>query len=180
MTLEVKRVNKEIQDAFVDGINEVYSIMFTDGVNDGVKLYLLNPSTSSGFYKESKVKRYKTPVLLVAKAQTNMQDRGDAIPDSEVKDYPKFTVTYKSMRDKGVPCQSESDWDNLKRGYIEFHNSFYEIKNVKPQTFVEDVFLTVVFECEYRPDVTGVLVEEILNEGGDLSVTETSNDGGLE
>ena len=36
MTLEVKRVNKEIQDAFVDGINEVYSIMFTDGVSDGV------------------------------------------------------------------------------------------------------------------------------------------------
>lgn len=173
-------MNKEIQDAFVDGINEVYSIMFTDGISDGVKLYLLNPSTSGGFYKESKVKRYKTPVLLVAKAQTNMKDRGDAIADSEVKDYPKFTVTYKSMRDKGVPCQSESDWDILKRGYIEFHNAFYEIKNVKPQTFVEDVFLTVVFECEYRPDVTGVLVEEILNEGGDLSVTETSNDRRLE
>lgn len=180
MTLEVEELNKEIQDAFVDGINEVYSIMFTDGVNDGVKLYLLDSSTSGGFYKESKVKRYKPPVLLVAKAQTNMKARGDDVIESEFKDLPKFTVTYKSLRDRGVSCQTERDWDILKRGYIEFHNAFYEIKNVKPSTFVEDVFLTLVFECEYRPDVTGVLVEERLNEGGDLSVTETTNDRRLE
>ena len=36
-------MDKEIQDAFVDGLNEVYSIMFTDGVSDGVNLYLLSP-----------------------------------------------------------------------------------------------------------------------------------------
>lgn len=169
-------MNKEIQDAFVDGIHEVYSIMFTDGVNDGVKLYLLDISTSGGFYKESKVKRYKPPVLLVAKAQTSMKPKGDDVIESEFKDLPKFTVTYKSLREKGIPCQTESDWDILKRGYIEFHDSFYEIKNVKPSTFVEDLFLTMVFECEYRPDVTKVLVEERFTEGGNLNVIETSDD----
>lgn len=71
-------MNKEIQ-AFVDGINEVYATLFTDGVEDGINLYLLDPETSGGFYKESKVKRYKQPVLLVAKAQANMTTKRDEV-----------------------------------------------------------------------------------------------------
>lgn len=169
-------MDKEIQDAFVDGLNEVYSIMFTDGVNDGVNLYLLDPSTDGGFYKESKVKRYKKPVLLVAKAQTNMKPKGDEVVEAEIKNLPKFTVTYKSLRDRGVPCQTESDWDCLKRGYLEFHGDFYEIKSVKPQTFVEDVFLTLAFECEYRKDVSSVLVIDNTEEEGVLNVVEVAND----
>lgn len=164
-------MDKEIQEAFVDGMNEVYSVMFTDGVNDGVKLYLLDPSTDGGFYKESKVKKYKKPVLLVAKAQTNMKVKGDEVVESDVKNLPKFTIPYKSMRDNNIPCQSESDWDVLKRGFIEFHEAFYEIKSVKPQTFVEDLFLTVLFECEYRKDITSLLVVTNDTEEGGQSVT---------
>jgi hypothetical protein len=173
-------MDKEIQDAFVDGLNEVYSVMFTDGVNDGVNLYLLDPTTNSGFYKESKVKRYKKPVLLVGKAQSNMKVKGEEVVESEVKDLPKFTVTYKSLRDKGVACQTEKDWDILRRGFIEFHGAFYEIKTVKPMTFVEDVFLTILFECEYRGDITSILVIDDNEEEGGLNVTETSNDRRLE
>lgn len=164
-------MDKEIQEAFVDGMNEVYSVMFTDGVNDGVKLYLLDPSTDGGFYKESKVKKYKKPVLLVAKAQTNMKVKGDEVIESDVKNLPKFTVPYKSMRDNNIPCQTEKDWDILKRGFIEFHEAFYEIKSVKPQTFVEDLFLTVLFECEYRKDITSLLVVTNDTEEGGQSVT---------
>ena len=64
----------------------------------------------------------------------------------------------------------------LRRGYIEFHGAYYEIKNVKPMTFVEDVFLTVVFECEYRSDVTSIFITDDNEEEGGLNVTETSND----
>ena len=164
-------MDKEIQEAFVDGMNEVYSIMFTDGVNDGVKLYLLDPSTDGGFYKESKVKKYKKPVLLVAKAQTNMKVKGDEVIESDIKNLPKFTVPYKSMRDNNIPCQTEKDWDILKRGFIEFHEAFYEIKSAKPQTFVEDLFLTILFECEYRKDITSLLVVTDDTEEGGQSVT---------
>lgn len=173
-------MDKEIQDAFVDGLNEVYSIMFTDGVNDGVNLYLLDPDTEGGFYKESKVKKYKKPVLLVAKAQSNMKVRGEEVVETEVNNLPKFTVPYKSMRDKGVACQTEKDWDILRRGYIEFHGAFYEITSVKPMTFVEDVFLTVLFECKYRQDVSSIFVTDDNEEEGGLNVTETSNDRRLE
>lgn len=164
-------MDKEIQEAFVDGMNEVYSVMFTDGVNDGVKLYLLDPSTEGGFYKESKVKKYKKPVLLVAKAQTNMKVKGDEVIESDIKNLPKFTVPYKSMRDNNIPCQTEKDWDILKRGFIEFHEAFYEIKSAKPQTFVEDLFLTILFECEYRKDITSLLVVTDDTEEGGQSVT---------
>lgn len=164
-------MDKEIQEAFVDGMNEVYSVMFTDGVNDGVKLYLLDPSTEGGFYKESKVKKYKKPVLLVAKAQTNMKVKGDEVIESDIKNLPKFTVPYKSMRDNNIPCQTEKDWDILKRGFIEFHEAFYEIKSAKPQTFVEDLFLTILFECEYRKDITSLLVVTDDIEEGGQSVT---------
>lgn len=164
-------MDKEIQEAFVDGMNEVYSVMFTDGVNDGVKLYLLDPSTEGGFYKESKVKKYKKPVLLVAKAQTNMKVKGDEVVESDVKNLPKFTIPYKSMRDNNIPCQTEKDWDILKRGFIEFHEAFYEIKSAKPQTFVEDLFLTILFECEYRKDITSLLVVTDDTEEGGQSVT---------
>ena len=164
-------MDKEIQEAFVDGMNEVYSVMFTDGVNDGVKLYLLDPSTDGGFYKESKVKKYKKPVLLVAKAQTNMKVKGDEVIESDVKNLPKFTVPYKSMRDNNIPCQTEKDWDILKRGFIEFHEAFYEIKSAKPQTFVEDLFRTILFECEYRKDITSFLVVTDDTEEGGQSVT---------
>lgn len=164
-------MDKEIQEAFVDGMNEVYSVMFTDGVNDGVKLYLLDPSTEGGFYKESKVKKYKKSVLLVAKAQTNMKVKGDEVVESDVKNLPKFTVPYKSMRDNNIPCQTEKDWDILKRGFIEFHEAFYEIKSAKPQTFVEDLFLTILFECEYRKDITSLLVVTDDTEEGGQSVT---------
>ena len=164
-------MDKEIQEAFVDGMNEVYSVMFTDGVNDGVKLYLLDQSTEGGFYKESKVKKYKKPVLLVAKAQTNMKVKGDEVIESDIKNLPKFTVPYKSMRDNNIPCQTEKDWDILKRGFIEFHEAFYEIKSAKPQTFVEDLFLTILFECEYRKDITSLLVVTDDTEEGGQSVT---------
>ena len=164
-------MDKEIQEAFVDGMNEVYSVMFTDGVNDGVKLYLLDPSTEGGFYKESKVKKYKKPVLLVAKAQTNMKVKGDEVVESDIKNLPKFTVPYKSMRDNNIPCHTENDWDILKRGFIEFHEAFYEIKSAKPQTFVEDLFLTILFECEYRKDITSLLVVTDDTEEGGQSVT---------
>lgn len=164
-------MDKEIQEAFVDGMNEVYSVMFTDGVNDGVKLYLLDPSTEGGFYKESKVKKYNKPVLLVAKAQTNMKVKGDEVVESDVKNLPKFTIPYKSMRDNNIPCQTEKDWDILKRGFIEFHEAFYEIKSAKPQTFVEDLFLTILFECEYRKDITSLLVVTDDTEEGGQSVT---------
>lgn len=79
---------------------------------------------------------------------------------AEVHDCPKFTVPFKALNDKEIPCQSDTDFSVLRRGYIEFHGCFYEIKNVRPATFVEDTFLTLTFECEHDLQVKELLVVE--------------------
>lgn len=153
-------MNKEIQDAFTDGIYEVYSIMFTDGIADGIKLYLLDEETTKvNFYRESKVKRYKPSKLLVAKAEPTMKERGDDdYPEDDYKDYPKFTVPYKSLRDNNIPCQTEADFRMLRKAYIEFHSAFYEVLEVGARTFIEDVYEFIVFNCVYRPDITEMIL----------------------
>lgn len=157
-------MDKEIHKAFYDGIHEVYSTVFTDGKNDGIKLYLLCNDIIPNIYGEKKVKKYKKPVLLVAKAVSSVQPSGSEV-ERVVKNTITFTVPFKSLNENGILCQTEDDWDYLSRGYIEFHNSFYEVKKASPNTFIEDSFMTVVFEAEYRKDIKGLLIEEE-QEGG--------------
>ena len=150
-------MDKEIRKEFYDGVHEVYSIMFTDGKEDGIKLYLLS-SADGGIYKESKVKKYKAPVLIVAKA-TMSQQREDGTPET-VHDHPTFRATLKSLNENGIESDSESDWETLRKAYIEFHGAFYEIQEVKPTIYVEDAFMAVDLVCEQRKDVKSLLVEE--------------------
>ena len=173
-------MNSEIQKAFVDGMYEIYTTMFSDGVNDGIKLYLLDSSTDGGIYRESKVKRYKKPVLLVARVLNNVSDNNDDTVESETKNKPRFTVPVKTLINNEIECSNEKDFNVLLKGYIEFHNCFYEIKKVTPTTYVQDTFLLIQFECEYRKDLNSLLVVEDIEESGDLNVNETTNDRRLE
>lgn len=150
-------MDKTIRKEFYDGIHEVYSIVFTDGKEDGIKLYLLS-SADGGVYRESKVKRYKEPVLVVAKATLSMQ-RNDGTPE-KVHDHPTFRATLKSLNMNGIESNTEADWELLRKAYIEFHGAFYEVIYVKPIIFVEDTFMAIEFECEERKDVTSLLIEE--------------------
>lgn len=154
-------MNKEmIRNDFIQAVEDVYSMLFTDGINDGIKLYLLDQSTSGGFYKESKVKRYKKPVLLVARTHMNVTKRKEDTAEIFNHDTPKFTASLKSMMDNNIPCYTYEDFRNLEKSYIEFHGDFYEIKSVKPTTFVGDIFATITFECEQDFSITSLCVVE--------------------
>lgn len=152
-------MDKEIHKAFLDGIHEVYSIMFTDGVNDGIELFLFSEDNNTVLYRERKVKRFKKPVLLVAKVVSGMQVN-DVQVGIKILDNPVFTVPYKSLLENNINCQTEKDWEYLNSSYVKFHDMFYEVKKVSPNTFIEDSFMTVAFECEYRKDITDLLIEE--------------------
>lgn len=152
-------MNKEIYTEFLEGIHEVYSTVFTDGIEDGIKLYRLSDDNFTTLYKERKVKRYKEPILLVAKAVSGVQVNDVEVADETI-DKPTFTVPYKSMLDNGLICQTEEDWDYLDKSFIEFHNAFYEVKKTRPSTFIQDTFMMIVFECEYRKDIKDLLLEE--------------------
>ena len=156
-------MDKEIRKDFIEGIYEVYSTVFTDGVNDGIELFRFSDNVSN-LYKETKIKVYKKPVLLVAKASAGIQVTDIEVGD-EILDKPTFKVPYKSLLDNGIECQTEADWDYLEKSYIKFHNAFYEVQQVKPETFIEDSFMFISFGCEYRRDITSLILEK--DEEGD-------------
>ena len=146
-----------IRKDFVEGVNEIFTTLFNDGVSDGINLYLLSNKTRTNVYKESKYKKYKAPKTLVAQARlTPTQGEQDV---EAIKDKATFIVPLKSLqeRDLGV---TNADLDEMRKGVIEFHGTYYTIDNILPKAYIEDVFLMYHFVCTEDKYVTSVLVEE--------------------
>ena len=150
-----------IRKDFVDGLNEIFTTLFTDGKSDGIYLYLLSEKTKTNVYGESKYKLYQSPKLLVAKAQlTPTQGEQDV---EAIKDKAVFTVPLKSLQDNDLGVTNK-DLDMLRKGVIEFHGVYYIIENILPKAYIEDVFLMYQFECTEDKYVTSISCEE----GGNL------------
>ena len=146
-----------IRKDFVDGIQDIFTTLFNDGVSDGINLYLLSDKTKINVYKESKFKKYKTPKLLVAQARlTPTQGQQDV---ESIKDKATFIVPLKSLQDNDLGV-TNADLDNMRKGVIEFHGVFYTIDNILPKAYIEDVFLMYHFECTEDKYVTSILVED--------------------
>ena len=149
--------NERIKKDFVDGVHTIFTTLFSDGVNDGINLYLMSESTKANVYGESKYKMYQAPKLLVAKAQlTPTQGEQDV---EGVKDQATFVVPLKSLQENKLGV-TNADLENMRKGVIEFHGVFYTIDNILPKTYIEDVFLMYHFVCTEDKQVTSVLVEE--------------------
>lgn len=146
-----------IRKDFVDGVNEIFTTLFNEGVEDGVELYLMSDKTSTNVYGESKYKLYQQPKMLVAKANlTPTQGDNDV---EAIKDKAVFTVTLKSLQDNGLAV-TNADLDIMRKGVMQFHDVFYTIDNILPKAYIEDVFLMYQFECTEDKHVTEVAVEE--------------------
>ena len=149
--------NERIKKDFVDGVHTIFTTLFSDGVNDGINLYLMSESTKTNVYGESKYKMYQAPKLLVAKAQlTPTQGEQDV---EGIKDQATFVVPLKSLQENNLGV-TNADLENMRKGVIEFHGVFYTIDNILPKTYIEDVFLMYHFVCTEDKQVTSVLVEE--------------------
>lgn len=146
-----------IRKDFVDGVQEIFTTLFTDGVNDGINLYLLSDKTKTNVYKESKYKVYKAPKLLVVQARlTPTQGEQDV---ETIKDKAVFTVPLKSLTDNNLGVTND-DLDTMRKGVIEFHGVYYTIDNIIPKAYITDVFLMYQFECTEDKYVKSILVEE--------------------
>lgn len=146
-----------IREDFVEGVNEIFTTLFNDGVEDGVELYLMSDKTSTNVYGESKYKQYQQPKMLVAKANlTPTQGDNDV---EAIKDKAVFTVTLKSLQDNGLSV-TNADLDIMRKGVMKFHGVFYTVDNILPKAYIEDVFLMYQFECTEDKHITEVAVEE--------------------
>lgn len=145
-----------IRNDFVDGVHEIFTTLFNSGVEDGINLYLLSGSTRTNLYKESKYKRYKAPKMLVAQARlTPTQGEQDV---EAIKDKATFIVPLKSLQERGLDI-TNNDLDEMRKGVIEFHGTYYTIDNILPKAYIEDVFLMYHFVCTEDKYTSSVLVE---------------------
>lgn len=150
-------VDLSIQKDFIEGVHDIFTTMFSDGETDGIKLYLLSDKTNTNVYKESKYKKYKVPKMLVAQARlTPTQGEQDV---EVIKDQAVFIVPLKSLQERELGVTNK-DLDEMRKGVIEFHGTFYTIDNILPKAYIEDVFLMYHFVCTEDKYVTSVLVEE--------------------
>ena len=145
-----------IRKDFVEGVYDIFTTLFNDGVTDGIKLYLLSDTTKTNVYKESKFKIYKEPVTLVSHTRIDTIQGKEDVED--IKHEPIFVVPLKSLQDKGIDV-SRRNLDEIRRGIIEFQGIFYSIRDITPRVYVEDVFIFYHFICTEERDVTEVLIE---------------------
>lgn len=155
-----------IRADFVDGIDEIFTTLFNDGVNDGLKLYLLSNNTKPSVYGEQKYKVYQAPLTLVCKAQLTPTQGAQTV--EEVKDKAVFTVPLKSLQTNNLGVTND-DLDTMRKAIIEFHGVFYNIDNILPKAYIEDVFLMYQFDCTEDKHTKSVLIEELESEEGDVN-----------
>lgn len=149
--------DESVRKDFVDGVQEIFTTLFNDGVNDGMDLYLLSDKTNTNVYGENKYKIYQQPKRLVTQARLTPTIGEQNV--EEIKDSAVFTVPLKSLQENELGV-TNSDLDIMRKGVIEFHGVFYTIDNIIPKAYIEDVFLMYQFVCTEDKRVTSVQVEE--------------------
>lgn len=153
--------DESIRKDFVDGVQDIFTTLFNDGKNDGLKLYLMSNDTTTNIYGESKYKVYQQPKMLVTQARlTPTQGEQDV---EGIKDKAIFIVPLKSLQENELGV-TNSELDEIRKGVIEFHGVFYTIDNIIPKAYIEDIFLMYQFICTEDKYVTSVMVEEIQEE----------------
>lgn len=148
--------DESIRKDFVEGVQEIFTTLFNDGVNDGIKLYLLSDSTKTNVYKESKYKVYQQPKMLVAQARLTPEQGEEDVKG--IKESAVFIVPLQSLRIAGLNV-TNTDLDTMRKGVIEFHGVFYTVDNILPKAYIEDVFLMYHFVCTEDKHTTSISVE---------------------
>ncbi len=149
--------DESIRKDFVDGVQEIFTTLFNEGVTDGLDLYLLSDKTSTNVYDESKYKIYQAPKRLVTQARLT-PTHGEQDVEG-IKDEAVFVVPLKSLQNAELGV-TNTDLDIMRKGVIKFHGVFYLIENILPKAYIEDVFLMYHFVCKEDKYTTSVLVED--------------------
>lgn len=143
--------DQSIRKDFVDGVNTIFTTLFNNGTEqDGVLFYPFDKNSSNDVYGEQKYKKYGQPKLLVCKA-TIAPTHGE-LDIETVKDKAEFVITFKSLQDNGIEVSHEA-LEDLRKGIVKFHGMYYEVDNIVPRTYIEDVFLFYTFYCSENPSL---------------------------
>ena len=133
--------NNDIQVAFLDGIEEVFSSLLCNHLF----LYLLDEDNTevNSIYGETVNKRYLEPYELVAKV-TYDHSKGSE-PEETVIRKAQFKVPTKQFITLGIPFLSENDWEHMRKAKLVYEGTEYLIDTVKPTTLVADIWQFLEF-----------------------------------
>ena len=131
-----------IQNAFLDGLEEVYSIMFTNRL----ELRLLDEDeTEVNIYGESPEKVYQNPIQLVGRIQTTFEQGDD--PVEGVKIDAVITIPTKQLISNQIPHQTEENLETLRKAKFSYDGFEYLVEKVVPKTLVADKWQLYEFSC---------------------------------
>lgn len=146
-----------IRKDFIDGTYEIFTTLFNEGISDGIELYLMSDKTRVSVYGESKYKKYKKPILLVSHVRIDsVQGKQDV---EKIKHQASFVVPLKSFQDNGIGVTRE-DLNTISKGVIKFQGVYYNIDEILPRVYIEDVFLYYHFVCVEDTSITSLSIEE--------------------
>lgn len=132
-----------IQNAFLDGIEEIFSIMFTDRL----LLSLLDEEeTIRNIYDETSKKVYSNPIQLIGRIQTTFTQGEDPVEGVQVDAI--ITLPTKQLITKKIPHQTMEDLETLKKGKFSYDGIEYLIEKVVPKTLVADKWQMYDFICK--------------------------------
>lgn len=151
---EVDTETLEIQEAFLEGIDLVFSTMFTKRC----KLLLWNSKANSvsNVYKESRVmdKSYLPPIDVTAKLVLTTQDVEQTIENTKRK--AVITLPTKVLIDNNIPFRTQNDLLNLEKSMFYIDGIFYVADVLNPKVFVGNIHQMYEFICHpVKNDVIG-------------------------
>lgn len=143
--------SNDIQQAFLEGIEEVFSIMFTEHCS----LYRLdNHATSQDVYGESKAKYYMEPVDLTAKIvpsasypefKGNDTDHVNAFMGVERR--VTITLPTKQLIDKDIPFATAEDMKIFEQALFYYDGLYYLCDVASQKTMVADIWQFIECSC---------------------------------
>ena len=133
---------KQISTAFLDGMYELFDIMFTNHI----KLSLMDEEQTDidDLYKESEHKKYLEPVEILGKVVPDLLHAEN--PKMGVEKTLTITVPAKSFIEHGIDT-SPQNYDKIRKARVTFEGVDYSIVSFKPKTLVAETYLFYEIKC---------------------------------
>ena len=131
-----------IQSMFKDGIETIFGTLFTDSLN----LYLLDETqTFPNIYQEAENKVYQEPIKLIA--GINLRVNVSTNPVVVIEKDMVVKIPVKELIAKNIRYETEAEQRILRKAMLEYRGIEYLVDNIKPSSFIADMWHVYAFEC---------------------------------
>lgn len=136
-------LDNDIQQAFQDGIEEVFSTLLC---NHLFMSFLDETQTvEHSVYEETTEKVYGEPYELIAKVDYS-HPKGEGAEETVIRQ-ATFKVPTKQFTTLGIPFLQEEDWERMRKAKFTYEGTEYECDEVTPSTLVADLWQFFIFSC---------------------------------